>query len=101
MLPRLLRCACTPSTLRTATQLGASTATRLQTRNFATSWQRRNLYADDELMSRLPDVDPSKLTVTETITPKQLVPNQDLVFGRTFTGMSTADHPIPCPEANH
>ena len=36
-------------------------------------------------MSRLPGMDPSKLTVTETITPKQLVPNQDLVFGRTFT----------------
>lgn len=36
-------------------------------------------------MSKLPGIDPSKLTVTETITPKQLVPNQDLVFGRTFT----------------
>ena len=37
-------------------------------------------------MKHLPDIDPSKLEVTKTITPKQLVPNQDLIFGRTFTG---------------
>lgn len=37
-------------------------------------------------MKHLPDIDPSKLEVTKTITPKELVPNQDLVFGRTFTG---------------
>jgi hypothetical protein len=52
-------------------------------------------------MSRLPDVDPSKLTVTETITPKQLVPNQDLVFGRTFTGMSIPSTPILLRKHHH
>jgi hypothetical protein len=41
---------------------------------------------DDDLESKLPNIDPSKLEVTKTITPKQLVPNEDLVFGRTFTG---------------
>lgn len=36
---------------------------------------------------KLPGIDPSKLEITKTITPKQLVPNEDLVFGRTFTGL--------------
>lgn len=34
----------------------------------------------------LPDIDPSKLEVTKTTTPKQVLANEDLVFGRTFTG---------------
>lgn len=85
MLPRLLRCSRASSLFNTQ-QLFASNATRLQTRTFSTSWRRQEAWAEEELMSRLPQIDPSKLTVTETITPKQLVPNQDLVFGRTFTG---------------
>lgn len=36
---------------------------------------------------KLAGLDPSKLEITKTITPKQRVPNQDLVFGRTFTGI--------------
>lgn len=32
------------------------------------------------------DIDPSKLSITKTTTPKQLVPPNELVFGRTFTG---------------
>lgn len=46
--------------------------------------QEQKLAHDD--LPHLPDIDPSKLEVTKTITPKELVPNQDLVFGRTFTG---------------
>lgn len=32
-------------------------------------------------------LDPSKLTITKTSTPKELLPSKDLVFGKTFTGM--------------
>ena len=49
------------------------------------SWRRRQLSTESTLDS-LPGLDPSKLKVTDTITPKELVPHQDLVFGRTFTG---------------
>ncbi|PVH79881.1 branched-chain-amino-acid aminotransferase [Cadophora sp. DSE1049] len=31
------------------------------------------------------DIDPSKLTITKTTTPKELLPANELVFGRTFT----------------
>ncbi|KAL1849013.1 branched-chain-amino-acid transaminase bat2 [Paecilomyces lecythidis] len=33
----------------------------------------------------LPGLDPSKLTVTKTTTPKEPLPPQELVFGKTFT----------------
>ena len=36
---------------------------------------------------KLQDIDPSKLSITKTTTPKQLVPPAELVFGRTFTGI--------------
>jgi hypothetical protein len=35
---------------------------------------------------KLQDIDPAKLSVTNTTTPKELVPPNELVFGRTFTG---------------
>jgi hypothetical protein len=41
---------------------------------------------DDDPASKLPGIDPSKLEITETITPKAVLPNEDLIFGRTFTG---------------
>jgi branched-chain amino acid aminotransferase len=83
LLPRLLRSARIPPSL--TAQLTAR-ASRLPARSLATTCVRQNLWAEDELMAKLPPLDASKLNVTETITPKQLVPNQDLVFGRTFTG---------------
>ena len=49
----------------------------------------RRLYSiqsEQDALKRLPDIDPSKLTVTETTTPKKLLPPEELVFGRTFTG---------------
>ena len=83
LLPRLLR---SPGA-RSLTQALASQTSRLQTRSFASSWRLQNLTIEEDSLSKLPNIDPSKLNVTETITPKQLVPNQDLIFGRTFTGM--------------
>jgi len=38
---------------------------------------------------KLEELDPSKLQITRTTTAKELVPPQDLVFGRTFSGMPT------------
>ncbi|KAI9792873.1 MAG: hypothetical protein M1835_007631 [Candelina submexicana] len=34
---------------------------------------------------KLPDIDSSSLSITKTTTPKDLVPSEELVFGRTFT----------------
>jgi hypothetical protein len=34
------------------------------------------------------DIDYSKLSITKTTTPKELVPSNELVFGRSFTGKS-------------
>ncbi|RMZ77537.1 hypothetical protein DV737_g4335, partial [Chaetothyriales sp. CBS 132003] len=79
---RLLRAAST----RLRLPLLDSHAPQRQTRSFGSaSWRLQNLTADDGSLSRLPDIDPGQLTVTPTMTPKQLVPNTELVFGRTFT----------------
>ncbi|KAI9727530.1 MAG: hypothetical protein M1828_006472 [Chrysothrix sp. TS-e1954] len=40
---------------------------------------------DQPALSSLPDIDPSQLTITKTANPKDLVPPEELVFGRTFT----------------
>jgi len=32
------------------------------------------------------EIDPSKLTITKTATPKTLLPPEELIFGRNFTG---------------
>lgn len=45
-----------------------------------------SIKSDEEALKDLPGINPSKLVVTESITPKELIPHQDLVFGRTFTG---------------
>lgn len=82
LLPRLLR-----GTALETLPKSLSQSSRLQTRTFVSSLQRRNAVADQEdYLSKLPNIDPSQLSVTKTITPKQLVPNKDLIFGRTFTG---------------
>ncbi|KAJ5099265.1 Branched-chain-amino-acid aminotransferase [Penicillium argentinense] len=48
------------------------------------SWQR-NFGATAAAASQLLGLDPSKLSITKTSTPKELTPNNELVFGRTFT----------------
>ncbi|KAJ5813920.1 uncharacterized protein N7503_000670 [Penicillium pulvis] len=49
-------------------------ASRLWQRNFSAT-----------AAAQLASLDASKLTVTKTQTPKELTPNKDLVFGKTFT----------------
>ncbi|KFY12541.1 hypothetical protein V492_03814 [Pseudogymnoascus sp. VKM F-4246] len=41
--------------------------------------------------SKLAEMDASKLTITKTTTPKEIVPPKDLIFGHTFT-----DHMLTC-----
>lgn len=83
LLPRLLR---PSSTARSFTQIQNLENQIQKIRPFSSQWrlQEQKLALDD--LQHLPDIDPSKLEVTKSITPKELVPNQDLVFGRTFTG---------------
>lgn len=92
-LPRLLRsspCMRTRS-LRQATAPLYSGASLLPQyyRPFSTSLPRQELALDEDAASKLPNIDPSLCEVTNSITPKALVANQDLVFGRTFTGESS------------
>jgi hypothetical protein len=42
----------------------------------------------DHAAPRLADLDPSILSITRTVTPKALQPEEKLVFGREFTGRS-------------
>ncbi|KAG9959822.1 branched-chain amino acid transaminase, partial [Aureobasidium melanogenum] len=41
--------------------------------------------AQDVLNPKLTTIDTSKLTITKTTTPKELIPNDELVFGKHFT----------------
>ena len=41
--------------------------------------------AHDVLNPKLTSIDASKLSITKTTTPKDLIPNDELVFGRHFT----------------
>jgi branched-chain amino acid aminotransferase len=53
-------------------------------------WESSKSYsiqAESASTVKLQDIDPSKLSITKTTTPKELVPREELVFGRTFTGM--------------
>jgi hypothetical protein len=89
-LPRLLRSRCARALTSPAIK-PESLRLPPSHRCFSTSRRRLEaLAAEDDLYSKLPGIDPSKLETTQTITPKALVPNQDLVFGRTFTGQSAA-----------
>ena len=45
-----------------------------------------NFSASAAAASQLPGLDPSKLTITKTTTPKELMDSKDLVFGKNFTG---------------
>jgi branched-chain amino acid aminotransferase len=37
---------------------------------------------------KIQDINPTKLTIEKTTTPKDLLPPQELIFGRNFTGDS-------------
>ena len=66
-------------------QLGAPS--RLLVSMSKPNWRRwYSMKIDDASLENLPRIDPSKLSITKTVTPKELVPPEELVFGRTFTG---------------
>ncbi|PBP15796.1 branched-chain-amino-acid aminotransferase [Diplocarpon rosae] len=44
-----------------------------------------SVHAEAASTIKLQEIDPSKLSITKTTTPKELVPQDELVFGRTFT----------------
>ncbi|KAK2626193.1 hypothetical protein QTJ16_004455 [Diplocarpon rosae] len=44
-----------------------------------------SIHAEAASTTKLQEIDPSKLSITKTTTPKELVPQNELVFGRTFT----------------
>lgn len=69
-----------------------SSLTKSRPRSLAT-WQGQRFYsvkATEASTIKPQDLDASKLTITKTTTPKELVPSEELVFGRTFTGESFA-----------
>lgn len=83
LISRLLR----PSTAaRSLTQTYRIESQLQKTQPFSSQWRLQKERLVEEDPSQLPNIDPSKLEVTKSITPKELVPNEDLVFGRTFTG---------------
>lgn len=48
-----------------------------------------SIHADAASGKQLLDIDVSKLAITKTTSPKTLLPPEELVFGRTFTGTTT------------
>jgi branched-chain amino acid aminotransferase len=53
---------------------------------FAQRWQRQySIHADHAAHQGL-EIEPSKLSITKTTTPKALEKNEDLIFGHSFTG---------------
>lgn len=65
----------------------ASRSTRaLPCLNARSSRRHYALQAADATDPKLSAIDPAQLTITRATTPKDLLPNEELVFGRTFTG---------------
>ena len=60
-----------------------------------------NILSDEIALSRLPNIDPSKLQVTKTKSPKDLVPSEQLIFGRNFTGWEADDQTMSLTVAHH
>ncbi|RDW66220.1 putative branched-chain-amino-acid transaminase [Coleophoma cylindrospora] len=59
-----------------------------QSSKFVAAWASPRFYsikAESASTAQLQELDASKLTVTKTTTPRELVPPSELVFGRTFT----------------
>jgi branched-chain amino acid aminotransferase len=48
-----------------------------------------SIHADASVGAKIKDIDPTKLTITETTTPKDLLPPEELLFGRNFSGGSS------------
>src|SRR4030081_1252935 len=72
---RMLRQLCLRGTPRQSTARPASAV-----------WAAARAYSS-ESGAGLAAIDPSKLSITKTTTPKDLLPPKDLVFGKNFTGM--------------
>lgn len=51
----------------------------------ATTRRSYSIHADHAVQRGL-EIEPGKLSITKTTTPKDLVPNQELIFGHSFTG---------------
>ncbi|CAG8975106.1 hypothetical protein HYALB_00008947 [Hymenoscyphus albidus] len=53
------------------------------------AWQEPSrsysIHANAASTAKIQDIDPSKLTITKTKAPKELIPASELVFGRSFT----------------
>ena len=63
-------------------------------------WHRRRPYSiqsQEEAIARLPDINPGALSITRTTTPKQILPPEELIFGRTFTGKHATAFPNSKP----
>src|SRR5690242_4195786 len=45
-----------------------------------------SIHADASVGNKIQDIDPTKLSITRTTSPKDLLPPEDLIFGRNFTG---------------
>ncbi len=54
--------------------------------SWGTCQRAYSIQAEAASARKLLELDPSKLSVTKTTTPKELTPQEDLVFGRYFTG---------------
>ncbi|KAI4224712.1 MAG: hypothetical protein LQ349_007186 [Xanthoria aureola] len=44
-----------------------------------------SIQSQEDAIAKLPNIDPDALSITKTTTPKELVPPEELIFGRTFT----------------
>lgn len=52
-------------------------------------WQRfYSIQTTEDAIARLPGMNPDSLHVTKTTKPMSLLPPEELVFGRSFTGIS-------------
>jgi branched-chain amino acid aminotransferase len=45
-----------------------------------------SIHADASVGTKIKDIDPTKLSITKTTTPKDLLPPEELLFGRNFSG---------------
>jgi len=54
-------------------------------RLIATARRVYSIQAESASIIKLQDIDPSRLSIQKSTTPKELVPPNELVFGRTFT----------------
>jgi branched-chain amino acid aminotransferase len=52
-----------------------------------------SIHADASVGTKIQDIDPTKLTITKTQTPKDLLPPEELIFGRNFSGGSFGGSP--------